>query len=89
MNANRPPTILRIGARSLIVLGLAPVTSMSRLLLWLTDVSNSQSVSVPLSTRANSRPTRSLSVLPLARSETSLEVERELQKNYCCQGNLL
>ena len=56
------------------------MTSMSRLLLWLTEVSNSQTVTVPLSTRANSRSMRSLWVLLLARSETNLEVGHELQK---------
>ena len=49
------------GARSLIVLGLAPLTSLNRSFLLLTESSHSQIVTVPLSTRTYRRLKRSLS----------------------------
>jgi hypothetical protein len=47
------------GARSPIVLGLVPLTSLNRSFLWMTELSNSQNVAVPLSTRTNRRLKRS------------------------------
>lgn len=47
------------GARSPIVLGLVPLTSLNRSFLWMTELSNSQNVTVPLSTRTNRRLKRS------------------------------
>jgi len=47
------------GARSPIVLGLVPLTSLNRSFLWMTELSHSQTVAVPLSTRTNRRLKRS------------------------------
>ena len=49
------------GARSPIVLGPVPLTSLNRSFLWLTELSHSQNVTVPLSTRTNRRLKRSSS----------------------------
>lgn len=51
--------ILKNGARSSIVLGLVPFTSLNRLFLWMTELSHSQNVAVPLSTRTYRRLKRS------------------------------
>jgi len=55
--------VFRNGARSPIVLGLAPLTSLNRSFLWMTELSNSQNVAVPLSTRTNRRLKRSPSAV--------------------------
>jgi hypothetical protein len=47
------------GARSSIVLGLVPLTSLNRSFLWMTELSNSQNVAVPSRTRTNRRLKRS------------------------------
>ena len=59
MKAEERKLIFGNGARSPIVLGLVPLTSLNRSFLWMTELSNSQNVAVPLSTRTNRRLKRS------------------------------
>ncbi len=60
------------GARSLILLGLVPLKSLNRSFLWMTELSNSQNVAVPVRTRTNRRMKRSH--LRLAPEETCLKI---------------
>ena len=71
------------GARSPIVLGLVPFTSLNRSFLWMTELSHSQNVAVPLSTRTNRRLKRSSEAVVRPRgnmSKKSAPVARTLRK---------
>jgi len=59
VKAKESELILGNGARSSIVLGLAPLTSLNRSFLWLTALSHRQNVAVPLRTRTHRRLKRS------------------------------
>jgi hypothetical protein len=71
------------GARSPIVLGLVPLTSLNRSFLWMTELSHSQNVAVPLSTRTNRRLKRSSEAVVRPRGnmpKKSAPVARTLRK---------
>ena len=72
MKAKQAELIFRNGARSPIVLGLVPLTSLNRSFLWLTNLSYRQTVTVPWSTRTHRRLKRSGSCRSLP-EETDLK----------------
>jgi len=83
VKAEETELIFGNGARSPIVLGLVPLTSLNRSFLWMTELSHSQNVAVPLSTRTNRRLKRSSEAVVRPRGnipEKSAPAPRTLRK---------